>query len=175
MVNKAKSLLLDSRKLLQVSIPVPVIDCSGTGPSGTDLSSSLAQPEQPECTKFDVAAKFDTAPGIEAKTQETETIHEDINDSMASKVVLECKAPCHSGHLDPADEKISNSNQNQKYDAETCLSMILLDPVEVSSKDSDSVKHQGKYVHTGLQSHMGEVWKCLLLFQTEMKLLVVYN
>ena len=42
MVNKAKSLLLDTRRPVPVSRPVPVRVCSGTGPS--DVSSIYVAP-----------------------------------------------------------------------------------------------------------------------------------
>ena len=41
-----------------------------------------------------------------------------------------------------ADRRNSISKQSQKYDAEACLSMVLLDPVESTSGSKDSVKYQ---------------------------------
>lgn len=91
MVDKVKSLLFDTKKPIRVSVPEPVIDCSGTGPSGIDVSSSLGQPEQPKCAEFVVASNDDTLSDtqVEAKILENERIHENINDPITSKMALE--------------------------------------------------------------------------------------
>ena len=144
MVNTAKSLLVDTRRPLTVSMPVRV--CSGTGTSNvTSNCSKLGELEQPVGAELIVEANDETVPDkqVEAMTQETVRVHEGITDPKTSKKVLECNPPCKDGLLDATSEENSASKQSQKYDAKVCLSMVLLDPVETTSGSKDIVKHQG--------------------------------
>ena len=90
LVNKVKSLLIDTRR----PAPVPVRVCSGTDPSDMSNSTSNEEPKQPKGAKIIVEDLPDTK--VEAVTQEFESVHDEgITDPIASKKVLECEPPCH--------------------------------------------------------------------------------
>ena len=139
MVNNAKSILVDMKRPVLLSVSVPVICGAGTG--GSDVSSSSSSnPEQPEGAKFTVEVKY-TLPDTQGEDMTQESIR-DITDPTTSMKVLECEPPCQDEPSDVADKRNSTSKESQKYDAEACLSMVLLDPVESTSGSKDSVKHQ---------------------------------
>ena len=139
LVNKVMSLLIDTRRPLPSSAPVPVRVCNGTDPSDISNSTNNEEPEQPKGAKILVEDLPDTK--VEAVTQEFESVHDEgITDPIASKKVLECEPPCHD---EPSIDGRNSSSKRHKYDVEACLSMVLLDPVESGGGNKDAVKHQG--------------------------------
>ena len=128
------------KRPVPLSISVPVRVC-GAGTSGSDVSSSSSSNlEQPEGAKFTVEVKY-TLPDTQVEDMTQESIR-DITGPTTSMKVLECEPPCQDGPPDIADRRNSTSKQSLKYDAEACLSKVLLDPVESTSGSKDAVKHQ---------------------------------
>ena len=103
MVNKVKSLLIDTRRPIPSSACVPVRSCSGTTPSSMSCSSSCSsisnvEPEQPK--KANVTVETDnTFPNasVEIMAQAFVKIDDErIPDSIDSKEVLKCVLQCHN-------------------------------------------------------------------------------
>ena len=135
MMNKVKFLLIDTKRPIPSSAHVPVRGCSGTTPSTMSCSSSCSnisdvEPEQTK--KANVTVETDNAlPNASVETMAQVFVkidNERIPDSIES------------------DGKSSSSKQQQscKYNAEPCLSMVLLDPIESSKGSKDAVKYQDR-------------------------------
>jgi len=131
MVNKVKSLLVDTRRPIPSSARVPVRVCSGTTPSSMSCGDiSNVEPEQPK--KANVTVEMDNAlpnASVESMAQAFVKIDDErIPDSIDSEEVLKCVPQCHNEPQNAieSDGKSSSSKQQQscKYDAEACLSMV---------------------------------------------------
>jgi len=84
-------------------------------------------------------------PSVEIMAQASVKIDDErISDSIESEEVLKCVLQCHNEPQNAIESngKSSSSKQQQscKYDAEACLSMVLLDLIESSKGSKEAVK-----------------------------------